>query len=216
MRVLLLSFVLFITCKTAFSQEWRTYEFRNGDLLFQDLDCGPLCDAIEKVTPDYQGRRFSHVGIVYKTDQACYVIEAVGAGAKRTPVDSFILRQTDGSGSPKVGVGRLVPDRRHLIDSALSFCLRQIGKPYDQYFLYEPDSYYCSELIYDALMAANNGIPVFQLSPMTFKDPETQNYFPAWEQCYSRLDEEIPEGQPGCNPGSIANEPAVEILNFFY
>ncbi|MHC4724324.1 MAG: hypothetical protein ACYS9V_08765 [Planctomycetota bacterium] len=40
------------------------FEPKEGDLLFQDLDCGPLCDAIEKVTTGYQGSNFSHVGIL--------------------------------------------------------------------------------------------------------------------------------------------------------
>jgi hypothetical protein len=40
---------------------------KEGDLLFQDLDSSPLCDAIELVTPGYNDANFSHIGlIVYK------------------------------------------------------------------------------------------------------------------------------------------------------
>ena len=35
-----------------------SFELKPGDLLFQDLDLGPLCDAIERVTEGYRGARF--------------------------------------------------------------------------------------------------------------------------------------------------------------
>ena len=37
---------------------------KEGDLLFQDLDSSPLCDAIEKVTFSINNLNFSHIGIV--------------------------------------------------------------------------------------------------------------------------------------------------------
>ena len=53
----------------------------SGDLLFQDLDCGPLCDAIEEVTTGYDGANFSHVGIATLDDNgSVVVIEAVSSG----------------------------------------------------------------------------------------------------------------------------------------
>ena len=33
---------------------------KEGDLLFQDLNCGELCDAIETVTQGVDGKDFSH------------------------------------------------------------------------------------------------------------------------------------------------------------
>ena len=32
------------------AQQLQVAELQDGDLLFQNIDCGPLCDAIEKVT----------------------------------------------------------------------------------------------------------------------------------------------------------------------
>ena len=51
-----------------------------GDLLFQDLDCGPMCDAIEAVTEGAQGKDFSHCAMVVKVQDSLKVLEAMGKG----------------------------------------------------------------------------------------------------------------------------------------
>mgnify|MGYP003338349778 CR=1 FL=1 len=50
-----------------------------GDLLFQDLDCGPLCDAIEAVTEGAEGRDFSHCAMVVQVGDSLKVVEAIGS-----------------------------------------------------------------------------------------------------------------------------------------
>ena len=50
----------------------KAYKPQTGDLLFQDMDCGPMCDAIEAVTQGAEGAKFSHIGIVKVTnDTTC-------------------------------------------------------------------------------------------------------------------------------------------------
>ena len=53
--------VSLIIVVSAFTLKGQDFELTNGDLLFQDLDCGPFCDAIEKVTEGYRGAQLSHV-----------------------------------------------------------------------------------------------------------------------------------------------------------
>ena len=53
-------------------------ELREGDLLFQNLNCGALCDAIETVTEGVDGKDFSHCGIVVELNDSLKVIEAIG------------------------------------------------------------------------------------------------------------------------------------------
>src|SRR5687767_12169509 len=48
MKLITTFLIAFLLCTT--SLHAQSYEPRTGDLLFQDMDCGPLCDAIEKVT----------------------------------------------------------------------------------------------------------------------------------------------------------------------
>lgn len=195
---------------------WQAFHFQTGDLLFQDLDCGPLCDAIEKVTHGADGRHFSHLGLVYKKQDSIYIIEAIGKDVHLTPLARFINRQQDAKGQPKIVVGRLKKQYAALHARAIRYALKQIGTPYDDPFLYDNGKYYCSELIYDAYKSANGGKPFFRMFPMTFKDPDTGTTFPAWTDYYKEIGEEIPEGKPGCNPGGISTDPKIEIVQAFY
>ena len=51
-------------CEIELRHKRNSFQLRPGDLLFQDLDAGPLCDAIEKVTTGYRGANLTHVGVV--------------------------------------------------------------------------------------------------------------------------------------------------------
>jgi hypothetical protein len=183
-------------------------KLQNGDLLFQNLDCGPLCDAIEEVTAGFDGNDFSHIGLVHIEADSVYVIEAIGKGVHLTPLKAFIARSAH-----KVYVGRLKPRYAYLNQEALRFALSQMDKPYDDEFIYDNGRYYCSELIYDAYMKANYDKPFFTLEPMTFKRPGKDEFFPAWVEYYDRLDMPIPEGKPGINPGGISSSDKIVILN---
>ena len=185
-----------------------------GDLLFQDCDTGPLCDAIEKVTTGFDGANVTHVGIVAGGAGAePIVIEAVSAGVVRTPLKEFLARSLDAKGRPKVAVGRVTGPARELIAAALARAGELVGSPYDEVFAIDNDAYYCSELVYVIFLQANRGRPVFMLAPMTFKDPDTGKTFPAWQEYFDKLGEPIPEDKPGINPGGISRAAAVTIIH---
>ena len=104
-----------------------------GDLLFQDLDSGALCDAIEQVTIGFDGTNLSHVGLVAKDPhRGLVVIEAVSAGVVATPLHTFLARSLDDGHRPKVLVGRvnsaMVPDRHRLIRRAIEQARELEGK----------------------------------------------------------------------------------------
>ncbi len=182
-------------------------------MLFQDLDCGPLCDAIEKVTTGYQGVNFSHVGIVAKNDMGnTVVVEAVSTGVEATELHTFFNRSVDPGGRPKVAVGRLKKSYRHLIPNVLKEAFALEGKPYDKLFIIDDNTYYCSELIYEIFLRANNNSPVFTLQPMTFKDPQTGEILLAWQEYFSQLEAPVPEEQPGINPGGISRSLVLAIV----
>ncbi|MCU0440860.1 MAG: hypothetical protein MUE96_00535 [Bacteroidia bacterium] len=174
-------------------------QYRTGDLLFQNLDCGALCDAIETVTKGNDGLLFSHIGLVVVEKDSVWVIEAIGQKVQRTPLATFTKRTTH----PTLQA-RLKPEYTYLVKPAMVFALAQLNTPYDDAFLYNNQKYYCSELIYDAFKTANNNEPVFSLQPMTFNDPATQKPFAAWVNYYKELGIPIPEGEPGINPAGIA------------
>jgi hypothetical protein len=179
---------------------------KSGDILFQSMNCGPLCEAINEVTSGYQGHDFSHLGLVYLKNDSLYVIEAAGAEVKITPFETFKTYTTE-----KMFVGRLKRKYRALIPEAIAFALQQIGVPYDEEYVYNNGKYYCSELLYDAFLHANKK-PFFELSPMTFKSPKSNEFFEVWVDYYKKLHLEIPEGKPGCNPGGISTSDKLKII----
>jgi len=192
-----------------------TMEWQEGDILFQDGDCGDFCEAIRKVTAGYEGRDFSHNGILIKQNSEWYVLEAISAGVSQTPLDDFLNRHLDVNGNPKIIVGRLKPEYQQLIPDALAHATSLIGKPYDAHFDLTNDAYYCSELIHLSLLYANKDKPVFQIHPMTFKDPDTNEPFVIWVDYFEKLGTDIPENEPGLNPGGMSMDPAIDIVYDF-
>lgn len=204
----LLSFLL-VLFLPAVSSAVERKALKDGDIIFQDLDCGPMCDAIEAVTEGYAGLDFSHMGMVYLRNDSILIIESIGKGVILTPIDQFLKRTTN-----KHLVARLKPKYTRLIPQALGYSLLCMGMPYDDDFLYSNGKYYCSELIYDAFKHANGGKPFFQLYPMTYKEPGTDQFYPVWETHFRQLNLQIPEGLPGCNPGGMSQSDKIRVLGF--
>ena len=198
-------FIFFFGITSVFAQNKITLQ--DGDLLFQDMDCGPLCDAIEAVTEGYNGNDFSHMGMVYHKNDTIYIIEAAGKAVRLTTLEKFSKNT-----KKPMPVGRLKKQYKKLIPNAISFSLKQLGVPYDDEYVYDNGSYYCSELIYDAFKSANKNKPFFELFPMTYKQPRTNEFFQAWIEYYKEIGKEIPEGLPGCNPGGMSTSDKIEII----
>ncbi len=192
------------------------FPLQPGDLLFQDIDCGPLCDAIETVTQGVDGAHFSHLGMVSRIEgRRVWIVEAVSAGVVETSLRAFLRRSTDAGGNPKVLVGRVDASTSALIPGAIAAARAYLGKPYDRIYTIDTSSFYCSELVYEAFRESNGGQAVFDLAPMTFNDPATGATFPAWTDYYANLKTPIPEGQPGLNPGGISRSPQVRIVHAY-
>lgn len=186
---------------------------QEGDLLFQDLDCGRLCEAIETVTEGVDGKNFSHCAMVVSVGDELKVVEAIGNKVQLNSLENFFKRSGDTSEVRNITVGRMKKEFSDLIEEASNFAINQVGAPYDEPFLLNNGKWYCSELLYEGYKAANDGNEVFQLFPMTFKDPQTDAFFPAWVEYYEELGQEIPEGELGLNPGSISRSDKIEILD---
>ncbi|MDF9800740.1 hypothetical protein OKW21_006003 [Catalinimonas alkaloidigena] len=213
-RVLLLSLFAVFILNTAYAQ--GAYKAQNGDLLFQDLDCGPYCESIEKVTEGVDGADFSHMGIVVMQDDQTYVIEAVSKGVIATPLKNFLQRNVNDEGQPKIMVGRLKTAYQPLIPSALIQAHALLGNPYDEIYTDGDEAYYCSELIYEIFKRANQGKPLFPLAPMTYVDPDTGETFPIWKDYFAERGVKVPEGVAGINPGAISRSLYLEIIFRFY
>lgn len=202
--------------KSLLSNNIFSFPFQNGDILLQDMDCGDLCDAIEKVTIGIDGKKFSHIGLLYLKNDSNYVIEAIGDSVQITTLKVFVNRSKDIYGNPKIVIARLKNQFQNLNLNAVNYAISKVGTPYDDEFIYDNNKYYCSELIYDAYKNANNNEPFFELEPMTFKDPNTGETLLIWETYYKKLNIKIPEGELGCNPAGLSRSKKVEIIKSFY
>lgn len=179
-----------------------------GDIVFQDLDCGPMCDAIEAVTEGVHGKDYSHCAMIIQEGDSLKVIEAIGEGVVVTSWRDFVGR------SSKIQAARLKTMDDAGLQRAIRYAISLKGKLYDNTFLLNNDRYYCSELLYEAFKVANYGKEVFTLEPMTFKDPKTGSFYPVWVDYYSQLKCPIPEGKPGINPGVISRSVKLRLLKF--
>ena len=215
--------LLILSCASCSNTNEDVFIPRKGDILFQDLDSSPLCEAIEKVTPGHKNGKYSHVGIIFDLDNHnltkangnhndyIKVIEAIPNNVKATRLDSFLKRSLDKEGRPKVIVGRLKKKYDHSIEHAINFLRNKIGAKYDRHFLINNNSYYCSELIYEAFLRDS----IFDLQPMSFFDPETNDISETWKKYYAELNIQIPENQPGINPGAMSISKKIDIIHYY-
>ncbi len=203
---------LLLLCATI-SLSAQDFQLQAGDLLFQDLDCGSMCDAIESVTQGYDDANFSHVGIAVEIAGAFYVLEAIGVGVTLTPIEKFLARGVDAKKKPKVMVSRLKREYQSLITPAIHRGMTYLGKEYDGVFDIENDQYYCSELVYEAFKMEKQSI--FKLYPMTFKPLGSNDFFPVWVAYYKELNLAIPEGEAGLNPGGVSRSPYLEVVHWY-
>ena len=189
----------------------KNFKLQEGDLLFQDLDSSPLCDAIELVTPGYKGANFSHIGLVVLDNDTLKVLEAIPPKVMTTDLGDFINRSFDKNGNPKVIVGRLKKEFTNSISNAVSYSKSKLDITYDEVFLINNETYYCSELIFEAFEKDS----IFQLKPMTFLHPNNKDTVTVWKEYYSDLNTNIPEGNPGINPGIMSLSNKIEIVHIY-
>ncbi|MDP7567564.1 MAG: YiiX/YebB-like N1pC/P60 family cysteine hydrolase [Flavobacteriales bacterium] len=196
--------IILVSCSSKF-------ELKEGDLLFQDLDSSLLCDAIELVTPGYNEANFSHIGLVVSINDTLKVLEAIPPKVMLTNLDNFLNRSFDKDGNPKVIVGRLKDKYLHSVEEAVSYSKSKLNIEYDEVFLMNNNSYYCSELIYEAFL--NDSI--FELQPMTFLHPISNDTLQTWKDYYKEIEVEIPQNKMGINPGIMSLSNKIKMVHFY-
>jgi len=182
----------------ACTQSAPTIQLHSGDLLFREKSSENISEAIDQVTQTSRETHFSHVGLVEVSDTGIVVLHASPVGGTCVvALDEFLHPKGD---SVTVVAYRLKDEWKKTIPEALSKAKQMLGKPYNFSYILSDTAHYCSEFVYLAFVADS----VFALEPMTFKDPATGNFPPAWVEYYQKMGIEIPEGLPGCNPNGLA------------
>lgn len=171
---------------------------RSGDLVFLDLDCGDLCDAMASVTKEQfgvPGPALSHVAIVERSAAGLSVLEAwPGTGVARTPLAQVLARKQR---SPARYL-RLRDDLRSAGEAAARAAAKRIGTPYDEDFLPDNGKLYCSELVQEAYRDALDASP-FHTSPMAFGAPGSAARA-VWVHYYGERHIPVPDGVAGISP----------------
>lgn len=201
-RPIIMALLALFLCTPTVDAAQKLPKLEDGDLIFLDLDCGALCNAIEDVTlKQFQvdGPRLSHVGILHREKGKWMVLEAWD-GVQDTPLDAVL----DRAGDRPWYWGRVnVSENKR--SSAISIAKSHLGRPYDPEFLPNNAGDYCSELVADAYNDALAPQTLFLYRPMTFgnlRDPNDAAA-KAWKVYFAKRHQKIPEGQPGVSPLGI-------------
>ena len=108
---LIVPLLLFWGCGTQPNNSQNAKEnletLQEGDLLFQNLNCGELCDAIEAVTERVNGKEFSHCAMVVKINDSLQVVEAIGDKVQVNTLKDFFARSGDTASIQNITVGRV-------------------------------------------------------------------------------------------------------------
>jgi len=198
---ILIVLVFSISQTLAYSQtaKFCNITFQNGDLLFVGAKSGDLSGAINRVTQREENSAFDHVALVEVSHDRIYLIHATGEkGTLRESIRDYIHRSL--LEEPTWFIFRLKDDYQPCIPDAIDEAKKWLGKPYNWSYVLNDSSIYCSDLIERAFRKCS----LFDLEPMTFKDPETNEFDTYWIRFYDKLGIPVPEGQPGCNPNGLA------------
>ena len=208
---LILSLILF-SCKTS---QKNKFELQQGDLLFQNTGTGEIDNAIKNVTATSVSKNYSHVGMAMQKNKEWFVVEAIPKeGIRQTPLQKFLNRNKNKLNKSQTTVARLDSYYQPYISKAIAYGIERINTPYDEIFLWDDNSYYCSELVYKMFSSQDlpkDSIP-FLTHPMTFND-STGNPMPSWKKYYETRNQPIPEGIEGTNPNLMASSPFITFVH---
>lgn len=199
--------VTLLSVLCALSPASATDALRSGDLIFLDLDCGELCDAIETVTKEQfkapSAPNFSHVAILFQEKDAHghtnWMVYEAWEKVQKTPLQEVLQRVNHDPARYRFKrfeglTTRKAKQLRKSLDAKLSL-------PYDNDFLINNGKFYCSELVADSFNEVFKAKP-FEYQPMHFGTPNDKNW-KIWENYYRKLDRNIPTAELGISPLGI-------------
>lgn len=205
------TFLFYTLCVSAQKGiEYYGTSIQNGDLLFVGAASENLSGAINRVTQRSTSISFDHIGLIEITNGLPYILHATsGKGSVRESLDS-LLGNNDTSGR-LFTVYRVDSTYQAAIPQAIAQAHAMLGKPYNWSYRLNDSTYYCSDFVERAF----RHIRIFELEPMTFKNPKTGEFDDFWVTFYAKEGIEIPEGELGCNPNGMAASPAIRRIGSF-
>ncbi|MCH3882923.1 YiiX/YebB-like N1pC/P60 family cysteine hydrolase [Tenacibaculum sp. 1_MG-2023] len=170
---------------------------------------------MKDVTATSVSKNYSHVGMAMQKEGKWFVVEAIPKeGICQTPLKKFLNRNKNKFDKSQTTVARLDNYYQPYFSKAIAYGLERINTPYDEIFLWDDTSYYCSELVYKMFSTQDlpkDAIP-FLTHPMTFND-STGKPMPSWVTYYKTRNQPIPEGIEGTNPNLMASSTKITFVH---
>ncbi|WP_127168328.1 YiiX/YebB-like N1pC/P60 family cysteine hydrolase [Xanthomonas sp. BRIP62415] len=203
MRILLLLAVLALALLPATS---IAVQLQDGDLLFVTAARTGLSGAIDDATAKQDAPSFDHVALLAHDGTEQVLLHADEQGSRQQPLQAFV--EDANTRHRQIHVYRLTEEQRSAIPGAIAQARRMLGKPYNQTYVQDDNSYYCSDFIERAFRAHH----VFALQPMNFRNLQTGQVSPYWTEFYRSKGMAVPQGLPGTNPNDMAKSAALRVV----
>lgn len=178
---------------------------QDGDLLFVTAANAGLSAAIDDATRTGDSPSYDHVALVAHDQATTVVLHADEHGSRQQTLATFMDEARERH--RHVDVYALKNAVGDVIDAAIVQARRMLGRPYNDSYVLDENSYYCSDFIERAYRAHK----VFALQPMRFRNPDTGIIAPYWIDFYRQRGMSVPEGQPGTNPNDMARSSALVL-----
>ena len=137
--------------KKAFASDiyQKISKLQTGDIVFQEVN-NTQGLAVKAATDS----SWTHVGIIYFIDDKPFVIEAIQP-VSVTPLHHFIARNPNSFHPMRLKNNKEIFTTENLM-AAASYVKSQLGKNYDNKFLWNNDRIYCSEHVWKVYKKAAN------------------------------------------------------------
>lgn len=187
-----------------YAQEFPLDDLKSGDLVFISSKGEMLSGAINRVTQVHEHENYDHVALVSKEGNDVNFLHATfKKGSVQQKAADFLQSYKD----RRITVYRLLDVQPEVIKDGILEAKKMLGRPYNTTYVLSDSSYYCSDYIERAFRKYK----LFNLEPMTFKDPKTGETDKFWESYYQKQGIPVPEGELGCNPNGLARS---QVLRF--
>lgn len=199
LTAVLLSFLMLFGCGNTNNPEsvhmLPDVKIQNGDIIFQ-TSLSDQSQAIQLATHS----KYSHMGIIYESEGAYFVYEAVQP-VKLTPLADWIKRGEKGH-----YVIKRLKNADEILTDQVQIKMKKAGdkykgKPYDSYFEWSDDKIYCSELVWKIYKEAAD-IEIGKLENLSDFDLSEQL---VQEKMKERYGAHIPMDEKVISPGAMFN-----------
>lgn len=171
---------------------------QNGDFILFTDKSDALSRSIDNVTKQNGVGAYSHIGLIEQEGNVFWLLHAAPQnGSERVLLKDYLKHKKKGQ---YMAIYRLKDAYQYSIPHAINTAKGLMGKSYNFTYILNDTSYYCSDLLQRSFASDS----IFELLPMTFKDPLTGKTDDTWVAYYRQLQIEIPEGSLGCNPNGMA------------